>query len=361
MQRLQALRSKMTEQKIDLIAIGPGMHLKWLLEISPHADERVLLACITQEGAAFLMPALEADSARQHTNLPFYTWTDAEGPTGAFEKLLTDLKVKSVKSIVLDEAMRADFAGLVQDALPQARRQFCETTIGALRLKKSNDEYEKLKSNALIADRAMQSAWAKMKAGMSELEVADIIKASFVSQSARPLFAIIGAGANGAFPHHQTGKTTLQSGDAVVMDIGARSQGYSSDITRMAVIGNEPDGYSEIHTIVENAVQAALEAARPGVKAHEVDDAARGVIEAAGYGEYFVHRTGHGMGIEGHEPPFITSSSQTILDEGMVFSIEPGIYLPGRFGIRLEDIMILRADGPEILSSMPRKAAIIDG
>jgi len=132
-----------------------------------------------------------------------------------------------------------------------------------------------------------------------------------------------------------------------VMDIGGGMNGYSSDITRMALMGEAPEGYQGVHDIVEAAVQAALAAARPGVLSHVVDDAARKVIADAGYGEYFVHRTGHGMGVEVHETPYITAASQTVLDEGMVFSIEPGIYLPGRFGIRLEDIVILRADGPE--------------
>ena len=169
----------------------------------------------------------------------------------------------------------------------------------------------------------------------------------------------MGAGGNGAFPHHQTGDTVLQSGDAVVMDIGGGMDGYSSDITRMAVIGTPPDGYGEIHAIVEAAVQAAMAAARPGVMAHVVDDAARGVITDAGYGDYFVHRTGHGMGLEIHEQPYLTSASETVLDTGMVFSIEPGIYLPGRFGIRLEDIVILRPDGPEIFSELPRDLKVI--
>jgi len=143
------------------------------------------------------------------------------------------------------------------------------------------------------------------------------------------------------------------------MDIGGGMNGYSSDMTRMAVLGTPPEGYEAVHAIVEAAVQAALKAARPGAKAHEVDDAARGVIAAAGYGDYFVHRTGHGMGVEVHEQPYITSVSQTVLEPGMVFSIEPGIYLPGRFGIRLEDIVILRDDGPEILSQLPRTLKVL--
>ncbi|CAN0492234.1 unnamed protein product, partial [Hapterophycus canaliculatus] len=174
----------------------------------------------------------------------------------------------------------------------------------------------------------MQCAWAAMRVGMTEADVASIIRESFKSQGATPLFTIIGAGGNGAFPHHHTGNTHLKSGDIVVMDIGGGMDGYSSDMTRMASMGPASSEYHRIHAIVESAVQAAMTAARPGVKAHVVDDAARQVITEAGFGEYFVHRTGHGMGIEVHETPYITSSSQTVLDEGMVFSIEPGIYLP---------------------------------
>ena len=179
------------------------------------------------------------------------------------------------------------------------------------------------------------------------------------SEFATPLFYIVGAGANGAFPHHHTGETVIKPGDAVVMDIGGAMDGYASDMTRMAVMGKVPEGYQAVHEIVERAVQAGIAVAKPGVRAHVVDDAARGIIAAAGYGEYFLHRTGHGMGIEVHETPYITASSQTVLEEGMVFSIEPGIYLPDRFGIRLEDIVILRKDGPEILSDLPRDLKVI--
>jgi Xaa-Pro aminopeptidase len=129
----------------------------------------------------------------------------------------------------------------------------------------------------------------------------------------------------------------------------------------MVAVGRPPEGYEEVHAVVEKAVQAALAAARPGVKAKEVDAAARNVIADAGYGEYFVHRTGHGIGIDGHEPPYITATSESVLEEGMTFSIEPGIYLPGRFGIRLEEIVILRADGPEILSTLPRDLHVASG
>jgi len=351
----------MTKQNVDLVALGPNAHLAWLLGVRPHGDERPLVLCVTQTYAGFLMPSLEAESARTQTDLPFHTWADDVGPDVAFADLLNTSGAINAKTIVLDETMRADFAGLVQDALPDAKRQFTATTIGALRMRKDVDEYAKLKRNALSADIAMKAAWSAMKTGMSEVQIADVIRDSFAAQDVKPLFAIVGAASNGAFPHHHTGDSVLKQGDAVVIDIGGGKDGYSSDMTRMAVMGTPPEGYAEVHAIVEAAVQAAMAVARPGVKAHVVDDAARGVITDAGYGEYFMHRTGHGMGVEIHETPYITASSQTVLEEGMVFSIEPGIYLPGRFGIRLEDIVILRADGPEILSDLPRDVAVING
>lgn len=359
--RLSRLRTEMARQDIDLVVLAPGAHMTWLLDVRPHSDERPVLAVIGRDKEAFLMPVLEAESAGRQTDLRFFQWADAEGPGAAFDRLLDDLGVANARSIVLDEAMRADHASLVQDRLMNARRYFAETTVGALRMRKDDAEYSALKQNARQADVAMQAAWAAMAPGMTEAEVAAIVRDSFRAQDANALFTIIGTGANGAMPHHHTGEAVLQPGDAVVMDIGGGHAGYSSDITRMAVIGTPPDGFAEVNTVVEAAVQAALAAARPGARAHEVDDAARGVIAAAGYGDYFVHRTGHGMGIEVHEPPWISGSSQTVLEEGMVFSIEPGIYLPGRFGLRLEDIVILRSDGPEILSDLPRDIRVIGG
>ena len=359
MNRLEILRAKMVDEDVDLVVLGPGAHLGWLTDIRPHADERPMLFCVTAKDAGFLMPTLESESARRQTDLPFYEWPDAEGPNGALETMLDAFGVHGARSIVIDETMRADHAGLIQDRLMNAKRQFGDSTLGALRARKDAGEYAKLKRNAQIADRAMQKAWDLMRVGMTELEVAAIVRDCFKEDGAVPLFTIVGAGGNGAMPHHQTGETVLKDGDVVVMDIGAGRDGFSSDITRMAVMGSPPEGYAEVHEIVEAAVQATMAVARPGVKAHVLDDAARKVITDAGYGEYFIHRLGHGMGVEVHEPPYISASSQSVLDENMVFSIEPGIYLPGRFGLRLEDIVIMRADGPEILSDLPRVVQVI--
>jgi Xaa-Pro aminopeptidase len=227
-------------------------------------------------------------------------------------------------------------------------------------MRKDEDEYVNLKENALIDDRAMQAGFAAIKEGVTELEIGEAINKHFISEGAKPQFCIVGSGPNGAFPHHHTGNRKVENGDVVLIDIGGRKGTFPSDMTRMSVLGKPPEGYHEVHAIVERAVQAAMAAAKPGVMAKEVDAAARGVITEAGYGEFFVHRTGHGLGIDIHEPPYITATSEVVLDEGMVFSIEPGIYLQGRFGVRLEEIVILRSDGPEILSELTRKTNFIE-
>lgn len=328
--------------------------MHWLLGFHPHPDERPCLLLVGQKSESFLMPVLNAEGSRERVNIPFHTWSDAEGPVEALKAALAELGVEPGANIAVDETMRSDFSLLLLDQLPGGRRSYAAETVGTLRMQKDEGEFAELRMNSAIADAAMVKAFAAIKPGMTESQVGAVVREHFASESAAPLFVIIGTGSNGAFPHHATSDRVLAEGDAVVIDIGARKGDYSSDIIRMAVVGRAPEGYGEVHEVVERAVQAALQAARPGVAAREVDLAARTVIADAGYGDYFVHRTGHGMGLEGHEPPFLTSTSETVLEAGMVFSIEPGIYLPGRFGIRLEEIVILHEDGPEILSKLPR-------
>jgi Xaa-Pro aminopeptidase len=361
-ERLRALRATMRQTGTGLVALAPGSHMEWALGFHPHPDERPCLLLIAPEKEAFLMPALNAEGSRGLTDIAFFNWTDADGPADALKTALGTIGAQAPGMVVLDETMRADFALLLLDALPGGTpRQFTASTIGSLRMRKDDDEYRLLKANAAVADRAMQAGFSKIRAGMTEEQLAAEIRAHFVSEGAAPAFWMVGAGPNGAFPHHATSDRVIAEGDAVVIDIGGRLQGFPSDMTRMAVVLRPPEGYREIHAIVEKAVQTALKAARPGARARDVDAAARGVIADAGYGDYFVHRTGHGLGIDIHEPPYITSTSETVLEEGMVFSIEPGIYLPGRFGLRLEEIVILRASGPEILSSLPRDVYVAKG
>lgn len=357
--RLETLRARMRETGTDLVVVGPSSHMMWLAGLSPHGDERPVMLVVSQSEAAFLMPALNVDSSRQHTNLPFFPWSDTDGPVAALTALLASAGAGDDTArlhIAIDETMRADFTLLVLDHLPGAKRSFLAQTVGYLRSRKDENEFALLKMNALINDGAMAAGFAALKEGISERDVADVIRQYYLAHDARPEFLSVCFGENGAFPHHHTGDTKLKSGDAVLIDIGGRSQGYPSDMTRVGYFGAAPEGFMEVHGVLDAAVRAALAAARPGALASTVDRAARDVITAAGYGDKFLHRTGHGLGIDIHEAPYITATAETMLEEGNVFSIEPGIYLAGQFGIRLEEIVILRNDHAEILSEMSRAA-----
>ncbi len=316
---------------------------------------------VSQKHAGFLMPVLNADSQRPHTKLPFYPWADADGPQAALSQLLADCGAKDGNvSVALDETMLADFALLALDALPGAKRSFLNDTVSFLRGKKDEAEYALLKMNAVLNDGAMKAGFAALKEGVTELEVAKTIRDFFAANGATAEFASVCFGENGAFPHHHTGNRKLKANEAVLIDIGGRKDGYPSDMTRVGVFGDKPEGFDEVHSVLERAVQAAIAAAKPGVAAKEVDKAARDVITAAGYGPNFLHRTGHGLGIDIHEQPYITGTSEMILQEGNVFSIEPGIYLQGRFGLRLEEIVILRGNRAEVLSDLPREAFLVE-
>ncbi len=357
--RLGKIRAIMKATDTKLVALGPGAHMQWVLGFHTHPDERPCLLLIGEDREVFLMPSLNAEDTRQRSSITCHKWSDDEGPAKALISALEDVGARNARSIVLDETMRADFAMLLVDQLPEAQRSFTENTVGSLRMRKDDLEYASLKENAAIADQAMLSGFAALKPGLSELEIATTIQEKFKSQKADMKFAIVGSGPNGALPHHKTGTKILEIGDPLVMDIGGQKGEYSSDITRVAVLGDPTEEFIDVHGIVNEAVLSALATAKPGIMAKEIDHAARGVITKAGYGDYFVHRTGHGLGIEVHEPPYISASSETVLETGMVFSIEPGIYLPGKFGVRLEEIVILREDGPEILSSLSRDIVCI--
>ncbi len=355
--RLAALRALMRETGTDLVVLGPGGNQQWLVGFHTYPDERPALMLIGLQEEAFVMPALNADEARQHAAFHYEIWSDADGPDAA---LSTALRLVSppagIKRYALDETMRTDFSFLVMRHLSDAQASLSTHTIGQLRMRKTEEEYRLITENAAIADKAMNNVLATIRPGVPEKELARIAQSTFAENGAETLFTMIVSGPNSAMPHCVSGERVLQDGDVIIIDIGGKKSGYCSDITRMAIVG-EPDAefFPALET-VERAVQAALAAAKPGVKASAIDHAARKVIADAGYGKYFLHRTGHGLGSEVHEHPFIDGASKTVLEEGMVFSIEPGIYLLGKFGIRLEEIVILRADGPEVLSSIPRDA-----
>ncbi|MBE1282130.1 MAG: M24 family metallopeptidase [Rhodobacteraceae bacterium] len=355
--RLERLRKRMTQTNTDLVAIGPGSHMQWLLGLNPHGDERPVMAIVTANHAGVLMPLLNAEASRAQCSIvPFYEWSDAEGPLGALTKLLSDANAKRPGlNIVLDEMMRTDFSFLLLDQLDAPTHRFTLDTVGLLRSEKDAQERQLLKDCALLNDAAFERAFDALRTGMTELEVRDIIIEHYLENGAEPAFCIVAFGKNSAYPHHHTSADTLQPDTAVLIDAGCRLRGYPSDMTRCAWYGDTPqDQFRKIADIVEKAVQFAESAALPGTLCSDVDKAARTVIEDAGYGKEFLHRTGHGLGVDVHEPPYIAANYPEPLRVGNVFSIEPGIYLNEEFGIRLEDVAYLQPDGVEILSEMPR-------
>ncbi|WP_299350786.1 M24 family metallopeptidase [uncultured Shimia sp.] len=355
--RLARLRKRMAQTNTDLIAIGPGSHMQWLLGLNPHGDERPVMAVVTADHVGVLMPLLNAEASRaQCKDTPFYTWSDADGPLGALTQLLSDANAtRPGLNIVLDEMMRTDFSFLLLDQLDAPTHRFTLDTVGFLRAEKDAEERQLLRDSALLNDAAFERAFSAMRTGMTELDVRDIIVDHYMANGAEPAFCIVAFGKNSAYPHHHTSLDILQPDMAVLIDAGCRLRGYPSDMTRCAWYGDTPNArHQEIAGIVEQAVQSAQSAARPGTLCSDVDKAARTVIEDAGYGPEFLHRTGHGLGVDVHEPPYIAANYPEPLRAGNVFSIEPGIYLKEEFGIRLEDVGFLHQDKLEFLSEMPR-------
>jgi Xaa-Pro aminopeptidase len=347
--RLAHLQTLMASAGIDLIAVGPTANMRYLLGTTPYPDERLCLLLVSRQDVQLVVPALNAAKTAEGTDVSLVAWADETGPDEALGKALTG--AVPVKRLAIDGGMRADFV------LPLLAQTHPEETITAgpllaqMRQRKSPEELAALRRAAAQADRAMQAAVDACRVGVTEAEVAWATETAFRKDGAeRVEFTLVASGPHGAFPHHEAGPRPLSRGDAVVLDIGATLDGYQSDITRMVYLGQPDAEFRAAYAAVLKANQAGREAVRPGVTAGEVDAATRGVLERAGYGALFVHRTGHGLGLEGHEPPWIMARSAAVLEEGMVFSVEPGVYIPGRFGIRIEDIVVVTATGVETLT-----------
>ena len=359
--RLQALQAAMQQNGIELVAIAPTDSLRYMLGFSPQPDERACWLLVSESGAGMVMPSLNAEqTASEAPEIELFRWDDDAGAGGALTAALQRLSAGNAVTLAADPEMRADHLLMLQEALPYTRSVDAAMLISPLRAVKDASEIAALQHSAEAADAAMLAAFDAIRAGVPETAIADVIERTFAANDARPEFAMVGSGPNGAFPHHHTGSRELQRGDAIVLDIGADRGGYFSDMTRMAHIGEPSARYLEVHVIVEAALQAAMATSKPGATCAEVDAAAREVITEAGYGEYFVHRTGHGLGVSIHEAPWIMAGNDTELVVGNVHSIEPGIYLPGEFGIRLEEIVHVTESGCERFSSLPRELRVID-
>lgn len=357
MNRLAELQSRLPGSGVDLVAVAPGANMRYLLRFAPLADERPCVLLVSHAAVCFVVPVLNAEQTRTATGMELITWSDAEGPEGALQQAVRALPVNP--SLAVDNTMRADTLLPLYAALGPRHMQLATDIIGAMRVSKSAEELTALQCAAAQADRAMTAGVAACRPGVTELEVARAVEAAFLADGADQVeFAIVASGPNGAFPHHHPGQCRLQPGDTVIIDIGASLDGYKSDITRVVHLGQPPDEVRQVYAAVLEALRRAEAAVRPGVLARDVDRAARTFLEDCGYGAFFVHRTGHGLGLEGHEPPWITSDSDTRLEPGMVFSIEPGVYLPGRFGVRIEDIVAVTPDGARVLTGFAHDLSV---
>jgi Xaa-Pro aminopeptidase len=314
--------------------------MRYLLGFSPMADERFCAVLVTPGGTRLVVPDLNADQVEARTGVDGIRWTDDEGPDDALAKGLGELDVEEPGLLAVDAEMRADALLLLQDVAGPERSISATELMSRLRTIKSEQEIEALARAAEQADRAMLAGVAACRPGATEREVAQAIARTFREDGADTVeFTLVASGPHGAFPHHEAGDRQLEVGDTIVIDIGASLDGYKSDVTRMVHLGEPSADVRAVYETVLEANRRGREAATAGARACDVDRAARSVIEEAGYGPYFTHRTGHGLGLDVHEAPWISAGSTTVLEPGMVFSVEPGIYLPGRFGVRIEDIV----------------------
>ncbi len=354
LERMERAARGAAERGLAAILVPPSPDLRYLAGYDPPPLERLTLL-VVRAGAdpVLLVPQLEEALARRSPvgeGIEVVTWRDGEDPYEAAARLLP----ASGTCAVGDRMWAAHLLGL-QRAAPRVTFSPASPLLAGLRAVKDEEELALLGRAARGADEAFRRITASRLEGRREEEVAEELGALLLEEGHEGVaFTIVASGPNGASPHHQPGDRAVRAGDAVVLDFGGRVGGYCSDLTRTVVVQEPPEGFQEVHAVVREAQEAAFRAARPGVPAEKVDRAAREVIEEAGYGEGFIHRTGHGIGLEEHEPPYIVRGNRQPLVPGMCFSIEPGVYLPGRFGVRIEDIVAVAAQGAVRLNQAPR-------
>ncbi len=320
--------------------------------------ERLTMAVIPRDGVAtIVVPELEAPRVEPRPGLfVIEPWSETDDPIAVVAS-----HARSARRALIGDQTWAVFLLQLQQALPDISFGSARPLSEALRIIKEPEEIELLRRAGEMADGVARRLSSHRFAGKSEALVSQDVGAMLEAGGNESVeFAIVGSGPNGASPHHEPGDRVITAGDPIVVDFGGRYRGYNSDTTRMFHVGEPTERYREVHGVVQAAQQSAFEAVRPGATAESVDAAARNVIEGAGYGEFFIHRTGHGIGLDAHEDPYIVAGNTQHLEPGMAFSIEPGIYLPGEFGVRIEDIVVCTTDGAQRLNNSPRDVAIIE-
>lgn len=338
---------------VDALVIGPGTALRYLTGYDAAVSERLTALVLPASGAPFLLvPELERTGAAQSpavlSGLELATWAESQDPTAIVAGRLATIPAGSPRTVAVDDAMQARQVLRLAAAMPGARQVLAGTVLDPMRVVKQPGELDEIRAAGAAIDRVHARVGQWLRVGRTEREVGADIAAAIAEEHAEVDFVIVGSGPNGASPHHGLSDRVIRAGDPVVVDIGGvLASGYRSDCTRTYVVGDPDPDFVALYEVLQAAQSTGVDAVRPGVTAGSVDVATRTPIDAAGYGGAFTHRTGHGIGLDGHEPPWVLAGDPTVLEPGMAFSVEPGIYLAGRFGARIEDIVLVTADGVE--------------
>jgi len=368
-ERVRAARDLAAEAGIDLLVLTPGSDLRYLTGYHAHALERLTALAVPRSGEPFLLvPRLEAPmveaSPAGGLGLEVLAWEETDDPFAVLAATVSNRLGSVPVRVGVGSRTWAEHALGVQRALPGASLELAAPVVDRLRIVKSAAEVQELAAAGDAIDRVHARMGEWLRVGRTEAEVgADIATAILAEGHVAVDFTIVGSGPNGASPHHELSDRAVRAGDLVVVDIGGMTAtGYRSDCTRTYSVGNSPDAeVAEWYAVLQAAQEAATTAVRPGATAESIDAAARSVISGAGWGEHFIHRTGHGIGLDTHEPPYIVGGNDLPLEPGMTFSVEPGIYLAGRCGARIEDIVVCTDGGVRRLNGGPRELVELPG
>ena len=363
--RMKRLQELMEKHEFEIIALNPGPTLYYLTGLSFHLMERPVVLFVQQNGpSSIVLPELE-EVRLADSDLDAQIFSYDENPSSqeeAFRKASKSLGSGALHIAVEPLRLRYFELEIMQRVVTEW--VFCsgEDALAELRLVKGSEEVELMEKATTIAETAVQETLPHMHGGMTEREIASLLTINLLrtgSEPELPFNPIVASGPNSALPHATPTDRKLKQGDLLLLDWGARHGGYISDLTRTYALGKVDDELKEIHSIVLRANEAGRGAIAPGIPCSKVDGDARSVIDAAGYGDHFIHRTGHGIGLETHEPPYIREDNERTLIKGMTFTVEPGIYLPGKGGVRIEDDIVVTEDGGRSLSTLPRELEVI--
>jgi len=359
-ERVASCQERLAGGDADALVLFPSVDMEYLSGFTDEPMERHLFLVVAQDDdPVFVAPELYESHIEDDAWVEdIRTYGDGGDPLAVVTDVSAELGIQGGR-VLVDDRMWAQFTLDLRGALPDADFGLASEVLAPLRMRKDSREVDALRRAGAAADAAMQDvrALGSDAIGMTEAELAGYVEDRLAAHggTGTSFDPIVGSGPNGARPHHRHGDREITRGDPVVFDFGTRIDGYPSDQTRTVVFaGDPPAAFETVHEVVAEAQQAACETVQPGIPAEAVDAAARDVIADAGYGDQFIHRTGHGLGLEVHEEPYVVSGNDQTLQEGMVFSVEPGVYVDGEFGVRIEDIVVVTADGCERLNDTSR-------